>query len=118
MDVLNGAFPILSRVKGGPQHIYRGKRVWIGRDAVVQGPVLLEEGCTIADGAKVLPYSVIGRRCVVGPGAVISRSLLWEGVKVGKDAKLEEMILARKCFVAEGAQPPMGSVWGEESQIT
>jgi mannose-1-phosphate guanylyltransferase len=117
-DVLNGAFPILSRVKRGPSHIYRGKRVWIGRDAVVQGPVLLEEGCFIGDGARILPYSVIGRKCVIGPGAVISKSLLWEGVKVGKNAKLEEVVLARKCFVAEGAQPPVGSVWGEESQIT
>src|SRR5208282_5905726 len=30
-DVLNGAFPIHSRVKRGSNHIYRGKRVWIGR---------------------------------------------------------------------------------------
>jgi NDP-sugar pyrophosphorylase family protein len=105
-------------VKRGQNRIYRGKRVWIGRDAVVQGPVLLEEGCYIGDGAKILPYTVIGKKCVIGPGAVISKSLLWEGVKVGKNSKLEEAILGRKCVVAEGAHPPAGGVWGDETQVS
>jgi NDP-sugar pyrophosphorylase family protein len=114
-DVLRGAFPVYAKLRRTSKKVYLGKGVKIAKGAVVQGPAILEDGCVIAQGAKVLPYSVLGKKCKLGPGSSVSKSLLWDGVIVGADLHLEEVVLGRHCKVKKPLDK--GSVLGDNNSL-
>ncbi len=62
----------------GPVYVQEGARVEAG--AHVIGPVLVCAGAVIAAGALVRDHSVIGPACAIGFGAEVTRSLLVERV--------------------------------------
>ncbi|MFQ6110536.1 MAG: hypothetical protein ACE5LX_00750 [Nitrospinota bacterium] len=57
-------------------------------------PVLLGEGVELRPGSRVGPFSSLGEGCRVEEGALAERSVLWEGVKVGKGVLLRDSIVA------------------------
>jgi NDP-sugar pyrophosphorylase family protein len=116
-DVLNKAFPVLAPLKRKANRIYLGRNVKISPEAVVKGPVLIEDGCVIEKGAKIYPFTVLGKNCRVGEKSVVYKSVLWDGVKVGKNVRLEEVVLGRRCKIADNCQVAVGSVYGDERRI-
>ena len=56
---------------------------WVSPDARVdagatlEGPCFIDEGAVVKTGARIAPYSVIGRQCHVEEHAVIDGSILW-----------------------------------------
>jgi NDP-sugar pyrophosphorylase family protein len=116
-DVLNKAFPVLAPLKQKANRIYLGRNVKIGKGVVLKGPALIEDGCVICENAKILPYAVLGKKCVIGEKSVVSKSVLWDGVTVGKNVRLEEVILGRRCRVSNFAKINPGSVFGDNSHI-
>ena len=60
------------------RYIYREDNVRIARSAKIEHGVVLGRGCVVEENAIVL-RSVIGRDCMIGAGAVIEDSHLWEG---------------------------------------
>lgn len=76
--------------------------VHIDPDARVVGPCFLADGTTIASGAAVIGPTVIGRRCTVGPGCVVTRSVLWD------DTELEPGAVVRNAVCAP---------WGECNEL-
>lgn len=75
--------------------------------ARVTGPVLLGEGCDIGPGAVIKGPAVLGAGCVVGQEAYIQGSILWERVKVERNAVL------RGCIVGDDASVGQGSTVGQ-----
>ena len=116
-DVLKGAFKIPLPLKKGPNGVWMGKGVKIGREVKLAGPALLQDGCVLEDGAEILPYTVIGPKCRIGKGAVISKSVLWEGVKVGAAVRLEEVVVGRHCRIGNSTKLMPGSVLADESRV-
>jgi NDP-sugar pyrophosphorylase family protein len=116
-DVLNNAFPVLALLKRRANRVYLGKNVKIEPGAVVKGPALIEDGCVIEKGAKIFPYSVLGKYCRVGEESVVYKSVLWDGVKVGKNVRLEEVVLGRRCKIADNCRVAVGSVYGDDDRI-
>lgn len=116
-DVLNGAFAIPKKFASKRGKVYLGKGVKIGKDVVLQGPAILEDGCVVGEGTRILPYAVLGPRCRVGKNSSISRAVLWEGVKMGNEVKLEEVVLGRRCQVPAHSRIAPGSVLGDDSQL-
>lgn len=116
-DVMNGAFPIYGPLKKKTGNIYTGKGVKIAKEAVISGPAIIGDGCVIAGDARILPYAVLGKKCHIGAGSVISKSVLWDGVKVGKHVRLEEVVLGRHCEVKDNADVPKDTVRGDNSQL-
>lgn len=116
-DVLNGAFKIPAQFKGKKNKVYLGKGVKIGKKVTLKGPALIGDGCVIGEASRILPYAVLGKGCRIGKNASISKSLLWEDVKIGDEVKLEEVILGRRCQVPPHSQVTPGSVLGDDSQL-
>jgi NDP-sugar pyrophosphorylase family protein len=116
-DVLGGAFPVLAPFKNKRNKVYIGKGVKIGKGVVLKGPALLEDGCVIEDGVEILPYAVLGKKCVIGKRSVVSKSVLWDGVKVGREVKLKEVVLGRRCRVPDHFRMEPGSVLGDDSAL-
>jgi len=114
-DVLKGVFPLHAAVSRRKGKVYVGKGVKVSKKAVVKGPSILLDGCVVADGAQILPYSVLGKNCKVGSNSRISKSVLWDGVSIGDNVRLEEVVLGRRCRVSSDSLVPPGTVLGDES---
>jgi len=116
-DVLNGSFPVFAPLTVKANKIYMGKNVKIGKGALLKGPTIIEDGCVIGEGARVLPYAVLGKKCVIGKNSSVSRSVLWDGVTLGDHVQLDEVVLGRNCKVHDYTKIANGSVLGDNARL-
>src|SRR5262245_39193828 len=78
---------------------------WVASDARVEdevelrGPCFVDEGVVVKKGAKILPYSVLGRQTHVEEGAIVDGSIVWPNGWVGPEAHIRGSILGRNCHV-------------------
>lgn len=85
------------------------ERVWVGSETEVsptvelRPPVLLGRGCQIKSGARVGPFAVVGDDCLIGRGAKLEWTILWESVN------LSEFCCLRDCIVPAGLSVAAGS---------
>jgi mannose-1-phosphate guanylyltransferase len=90
----------------------------VDEGAVVQGPCFIDEGAVIKAGARILPYSVIGRQTHVEEGAVVDGSIIWPNGWIGPEASLKDSILGRNCHVGRSAVIDSPVVLGDKTVIT
>ena len=96
---------------------------WISPDARVdaaadvQSPCFIDEGAVVKAGAKVLPYSVIGRQTHIEEGATVAGSIIWPNGWIGPDAVLRDSILGRNCHLGRSATIEFPSVLGDKTVI-
>ncbi len=91
------------------RYMRRGES-WIHESASVAdsvrlvGPVLVGPSTTIASSAIVVGPTSIGTDCSVGPGALVCRSVVWDGCEIGRNATVDRSILKNRARVEEGAR--------------
>jgi NDP-sugar pyrophosphorylase family protein len=97
---------------------------WVSPDAKVEpgvelhGPCFVDEGVVLKGGARVLPYSVIGRQAHVDEGAVIDGSIIWPNGWIGREAVVRGSILGRNCHVGRNATIHSPVLLGDKTVIT
>ncbi|HTM25324.1 MAG TPA: NDP-sugar synthase [Vicinamibacterales bacterium] len=97
---------------------------WTSPDAKVEdgveihAPCFIGEGAVIKTGAKILPYSVIGRQTHVEEGAIVDASIIWPNGWIGPEASLRGSILGRNCHVGRNALIEAPVVLGDKTAIT
>ena len=97
---------------------------WIAPDAKVeegvevQGPCFIDEGVVLKAGAKVLPYSVIGRQTHIEEHAVIDESVVWPNGWIGREATVRGSILGRNCHVGRNSTVENPVVLGDKTVLT
>jgi NDP-sugar pyrophosphorylase family protein len=69
-------------------------------------------------GARVGPYTVIGRQCHIEEHAVLDRAIVWANNRVSQDAIVRESILGRHCHIGRNASVEDGVVLGDKSVVT
>lgn len=98
-----------------------GVRIAAGADvtagATIQGPVLVLEGATIAAGTTIGPNTVVGRDARIETGVVLRDSVLHDGVEVGTDVAVSELIAGRDSRIGAGAKLGRGVVLGAETEV-
>jgi mannose-1-phosphate guanylyltransferase len=106
---------LFPRLAGAGRAIYgfRSDAYWIdvGRPEAlrmvnldrVDGTTALGDDVLVAVGARVEPPAVIGRGSRLERGALVTRSLLWDGVRVGAGAVVRDSVLATGVTVGDGA---------------
>jgi NDP-sugar pyrophosphorylase family protein len=104
---------------------FNGKpAAWVSPDARVdesaqiEGPCFIDEGAVVKAGAKILPYSVIGRQTHVDEGATVDGSIVWPNGWIGPEAVLRGTILGRNCHIGRSALVESPSVLGDKTVIT
>lgn len=115
MDRRFHAEPFGSRERG-MKHVAADARIEDG--AIIEGPCFIDEGVTVKAGARVLPYSVIGKHSVIEEGACVDGSIIWQGGRVGRDALVRGAILGRHCHIGRNATVDQGVVMGDKSAVT
>jgi mannose-1-phosphate guanylyltransferase len=83
----------------------------------IAAPVLIGEGCEIADDASIGGRVVLGRGVKVGAGARIEGSVLLDGVSVGPRTQISGAILSARATVGARCHIDGGAVLGEEVTV-
>ena len=83
-----------------------------------QGPCFVDEGAVVKAGARILPYSVIGRQTHVEEAAVIEDSIIWPNGWIGREAHVSGSILGRNCHIGRNAVVSPGAVLGDKTAVT
>jgi NDP-sugar pyrophosphorylase family protein len=102
----------------------RPKLSWVAETARIEpgaelhGPCFVDEGAVIKAGARVLPYSVIGRQTHVDEAATIDGSVVWSNGWIGREALVRGSILGRNCHVGRNAILESPVVLGDKTVIT
>src|SRR5690349_11374534 len=99
-------------------------RTWIASDAkieegaTVEGPCFIDEGCLVKAGAKIGPYSVIGRQTQIEEEAAISGAVIWPNCRVSREACIRDAILGRNCHIGRNVSLTSGAVLGDKTTLT
>ncbi len=101
-DMLAGKVKV--DLPGRSGNLWLGERVWVHKDAVLEGPVCLGSGCVVEEGAKIKGPSFLGEGTFVGKGVVIERGILWNNVRVEEGARLYGTVVADGCGVPAGRE--------------
>jgi NDP-sugar pyrophosphorylase family protein len=97
---------------------------WVAPGAKIEegvelhGPCFVDDGVAIKAGARVLPYSVIGRQTHIEEGAVVDGSIIWPNGWVGREAAVRGSILGRNCHIGRHAALDTPVVLGDKTVIT
>jgi mannose-1-phosphate guanylyltransferase len=97
---------------------------WVAPDAriedgaIVEGPCFIDEGVVVKAGARIGPYSVVGRQCHIEEHAVIDHAIVWANTRISQDAIVRRSILGRHCHVGRNALVEDGVVLGDKSVVT
>jgi NDP-sugar pyrophosphorylase family protein len=93
-----------------------GARVEEG--ATLEGPCFVDDGAIVKAGARIGPYSVVGRQCHVEEHASIERAIIWANCRISQDAIVRDSILGRHCHIGRNAVVQHGVVLGDKSVVT
>ena len=92
--------------------------VRVEEGATIEGPCFIDEGVLIKAGARIGPYSVIGRQTQIEEEAAIDRAIIWPNCRVGGSAVIQNAILGRQCHVGRSAIVNGGAVLGDKTTLT
>jgi mannose-1-phosphate guanylyltransferase len=99
-------------------------RKWVAGDArledgaTIDGPCFVDEGVLIKAGARIGPYSVVGRQCQIEEDARIEGAIIWQNGRIGRDAVIERAVLGRNCHIGRSSAVGAGAVLGDKSSLT
>ena len=86
--------------------------------ATMEGPCFIDEGVVIKSGARIGPYSVIGRQALVEEDASVEGAILWPNCRVSREASVRDAILGRHCHLGRGVSVDGGAVLGDRTTLT
>jgi len=117
-DIMDGRFA------ADPFRGLSGARTAVADDAriedgaAIEGPCFIDEGVSVKAGARVGPYSVIGRQTQVEENAVVEGAIIWPNCRISKDAEIRNAIVGRNCHVGRNVTLDHGAVLGDKSTLT
>ncbi len=117
-DIMDQRFSALP-FAGQPREtawIAPGARIEEGAEVI--GPSFIDDEAVVKSGARILPYSVIGRHCTVEEGAQVESSIIWPNGHLARDAQVRNSILGRHCHIGRSAVLDGPIVLGDKSAVT
>jgi NDP-sugar pyrophosphorylase family protein len=97
---------------------------WISPDAKIDqgvelhGPCFVDEAVVVKAGARVLPYSVIGRHTHIAEGAVIDGAIIWPNSWIGPEAVVRSSLVGRNCHIGRNVTIDTPVQLGDKTAIT
>lgn len=116
-DIMDGRYAA-PPFAGTAQHAWVAEGARVEDGAELHGPCFVDEGVVMKAGARVLPYSVLGRHTHVDEGAVIDGAIVWPNGWIGREATVGNSILGRNCHIGRNAVLERDVVLGDKTVIT
>ena len=117
-DIMDGRY-----VTAPFQHV-TGSRTAIAADAriesgaTIEGPCFIDEGVSVKAGARIGPYSVIGRQTQIEENAVVEGAIIWPNCRISRDAGVHDAIVGRNCHIGRNVTLNHGAVLGDKTTLT
>lgn len=98
--------------------------VWVAPDAridegvALDGPCFIDSGAVIKAGARIGPYSVVGKQCHVEENATVDHVIVWANTRICQEATVTRSIIGRHCHIGRAATVENGVVLGDKSVVT
>ena len=86
--------------------------------ATIEGPCFIDAGASVKAGARVGPYSVIGRQTQVDENASVEDAIIWPNCRISRDATVRNAIVGRNCHVGRNVTLDRGAVLGDKTTLT
>jgi NDP-sugar pyrophosphorylase family protein len=86
--------------------------------AVIQSPCFVDEGVLVKAGARIGPYTVIGRQTQIEENAVIEGAIVWPNCRISREAEVRNAILGRNCHVGRNVTLDHHAVLGDRTTLT
>jgi mannose-1-phosphate guanylyltransferase len=122
-DILDGRFRAAPFAAGGPGS-NGSSNGWVSPEArvedgvAVEGPCFIDAGAVVKAGARIGPYSVVGRQCWIEEHAALERAIVWPNSRISQEAVVRGSILGRNCHIGRNALVENGVVLGDKSVVT
>jgi NDP-sugar pyrophosphorylase family protein len=117
-DIMDGRFATPPFDQGRRNLAWVSPEARVEDGAEIAGPCFIDEGVVVKAGARILPYTVLGRQCHVEEGAVVEDAIVWANGWIGRDAHVRQAILGRKCHIGRNAVVDSPAVLGDKSVVT
>jgi len=115
-DVLRGAVRAeVPELDGARRWIADSAR--IDPSAEVEGPVWIAQDCVVSAGVRLEGPLVLRSGVFIGERAQVTRSVLWEGSRVGVHAWLHECLVGRRAVVGDEASMESLAVLGSGERL-
>jgi NDP-sugar pyrophosphorylase family protein len=101
-----------------------GTRTWMAPDvrieegASVEGPCFLDEGVVVKAGARIGPYTVVGRQTQIEEGAILEGAIVWPNCRISREAAVYNAIVGRNCHLGRSVSLDHGAVLGDRTTLT
>ena len=117
-DIMDGRFRAAPFATASAHQAVIAPGVTIDDQACIEGPCFIDQGTVVRAGARVGPYTVVGRDCTINEGAVVAGSILWPSTKIDRDAVMRDVVLGRGCQVGQNVSLGPKVVLGDKSVVT
>ena len=117
-DIMDGRYQSAPFTGHGRSYTYVAPGARIEEGAIIQGPGFIDEGAVVKAGARIGPYSVIGRQCHIEEGAQVESAVVWQNTRVGRDASITGAIVGRNVHVGRNVSVGTGAVLGDKTALT
>jgi NDP-sugar pyrophosphorylase family protein len=116
-DIMDGHYRA-APFAGAPSNAWVSPQARVEEGVAIEGPCFVDEGAVIKSGARIGPYSVIGRQCHIEEHAVVERAIVWANSRISQEAVVRGSILGRHCHIGRNASVENGVVLGDKSAVT
>ncbi len=117
-DIMDGRFQASPFLGADGSRAFVAPDARIEEGASIEGPCFVDEGVLVKAGARIGPYSVIGRQCQIEEDARVEGAVIWQNGRIGRDASLSGSIIGRNCHIGRNCQVGPGAVLGDKSSLT
>jgi len=114
-DIMDGRYS-MPPFNGEPGMAWVAPAAHVDEGARLEGPLFVDEGCVVKAGARLGPYTVLGRNCVVEEDANVAGAIVWAGSRIGREADVTNTIIGRSAHIGRHARL-RGGVLGDTTSI-
>jgi NDP-sugar pyrophosphorylase family protein len=83
-----------------------------------EGPSFIDGGAHVKAGARIGPYSVIGRGVIIEESADVENTIIWPNSRIGQSAIVHGPIIGRSCHIGRNSIVKGPAVLGDKSLLT
>ena len=117
-DLLQGTVP------GDPSGDASRPGLWVGDgcqiapNAQLHGPIFMGRGCTIGPEVRLRGPVTLGDGCTLEDESEVVEAVVWNGARVGRNARLEGCILGNNVTIAEGAHVGPNCILADDATVS
>ena len=117
-DIMDGRFGALPFRDMPAPRISIAENARVEDGAVIEGPCFIDEGALIKAGARIGPYSVIGRQTQFDELAVVEGAIIWPNCRISRETVVRDAIIGRNGHLGRNVTVGPGAVLGDKTTLT